>query len=112
MLTYLKNLDPKSISMVKSATYLMHKSYFSIIRNTVLNKSTVILQDDSGISYKFFDQSQWNITLFGTYTKPIPMFINHYEPDLFEAYKNVSNPIDFRYGYNTKSDILLAIKKQ
>ncbi len=110
--SYLKNLDPKSISMLKSASYLMHKSYFSIIRNTVLNKSIMILQDDSGISYKFFDHSIWDITLFGSYTKPVPMFINHYEADLFEAYKNVSNPIDFRYGYNTKSDILLAKKKQ
>jgi len=112
ILTYLKNLDSKSISMIKSATYLMHKSYFSIIRNTVLNKSILILQDDSGISYKFYDQTQWDISLFGKYTKPIPMFIDHYEADLFAAYKNVSNPINFRYGYNLESNILLALKKQ
>ena len=98
--------------MVKSATYLMHKSYFSVIRNTVLQKSTLILQDDSGISYKFYDHSQWDITLFGKYTKPIPMFKEHYEADLFDAYKHVSNTLDFRYGYNLESNILLAEKKQ
>lgn len=108
---WLKTLDSNCTSMVKSATYLMHKSYFSIIRNTVLNHSTLILQDDSGIAYKFYDFSKWDIKLFGRYTKPIPMFSNHYEPDLFEAYKKVTNPIDFRFGYNIQSDILLAKKK-
>ncbi len=111
MSAYLSNLDPKCITMLKSASYLMHKPYFSLIRNTIFSKSTMILQDDSGIGYHYYDQSKWNITLIGTYTKPIPMFAKQYEDDLFEAYKNVSRPINFRYGYNTSSNILIAIKK-
>ena len=109
-MAYLNNLDPKCTSFLKSATYLMHKSYFSIIRNTVLNKSVMVLQDDSGISYKFYDKAKWEISLFGTYTAPISMFKEHYEADLFEAYKKVSKPINFRYGYNQKSNLLLARK--
>lgn len=109
---YLENIDPNSKSFVKSATYLMHKSYFSIIRNTVLKKSVMILQDDSGIAYKFYDKSNWNITLYGTYEKPIPLFKDFYEADLFDAYKKAAKPVDFRYGYNRKSNFLLAQKKE
>ena len=103
--------ENKTVSLVKSATYLMHKSYFSIIRNTVLHKSCMILQDDSGIAYKFFDHSIWDITLYGVYVHPIPLFKEFYEADLQEAYKNNPKPLNFRYGYNEKSGLLMAVKK-
>ena len=109
---FLENIDPASISYIKSATYLMHKSYFSIIRNTVLTKSTMILQDDSGIAYKFFKKDLWDISLYGTYEKPINLFKDFYEPDLFEAFKKSAKPLNYRIGYNTKSSLLLALKKQ
>jgi len=109
---FLEGIDGNSISYIKSATYLMHKSYFSIIRNTVLNKSTLILQDDSGIGYKFFDQTKWDITLYGTYEKPIDLFKEHFEPDLFEAFKKNAKPLNYRIGYSVKSALLLAQKKQ
>lgn len=109
---YLENIDPQSKSFIKSATYLMHKSYFSIIRNTVLNKSLMVLQDNSGIAYKFYDKTKWDITLYGTYENPIPLFKDFYESDLSEAYKKASKPVDFRYGYNRKSNFLLAQKKK
>lgn len=111
-MSFLDNIDPNSKSFVKSATYLMHKSYFSIIRNTVLKKSVMILQDDSGIAYKFYDKTKWDITLYGTYEKPIPLFKDFYEADLFDAYKKAAKPVDFRYGYNRKSNFLLAQKKE
>lgn len=109
-MSYLENIDEHSVSFVKSATYLMHKTYFSVIRNTVLKKSMLILQDDSGIAYKFFDKKLWNISLFGTYEKPIDLFKDFYEPDLYEAYKKNSKPLDIRIGYNSKSHLLLAQK--
>ncbi|HEY4788812.1 MAG TPA: hypothetical protein VIH57_22330 [Bacteroidales bacterium] len=109
---FLENIDDNSISYIKSATYLMHKTYFSIIRNTVLNKSTMILQDDSGIAYKFFDKDKWDISLYGTYEKPISLFKDFYEPDLFEAFKKSAKPLNYRIGYSKKSALLLAVKKQ
>ncbi len=109
---FLENIDNSSVSYIKSATYLMHKMYFSIIRNTVLNKSTMILQDDSGIAYKFFKKDKWDISLYGTYEKPINLFKDFYEPDLFEAFKKSAKPLNYRIGYNQKSALLLAQKKQ
>jgi hypothetical protein len=110
-LAFLNNIDSNAYSFIKSATYLMHKSYFSIIRNTVLKKSKILLQDDSGIAYKFFNDTKWNIQLFGVYEKPIPLFKDFFENDLSEAYKKGAKTITFRYGYNRKSNMLLAERK-
>lgn len=105
---YLNNAGDHVITFLKSATYLMHKSYFSIIRNTCLNKSVLILQDDSGIGYKFFKKDKWDISLYGVYNKPIPLFEEFYEEDLFNAFKEHSKHLNFRIGYNNKSNLLIA----
>lgn len=109
---FLENIDNNVITFVKSATYLMHKSYFSIIRNTCLNKSLLILQDDSGIGFKYFNKDKWEIRLYGTYIKPIKLFEDFFEPDYFEAFKSDNpKPLHFRIGYSPKSNLLMAIKK-
>lgn len=111
-MNFLKGLDDNMVTFVKSATYLMHKSYFSIIRNTCLNKSKFILQDDSGIAFKFFNKDKWDIQLYGTYTKPIKLFEDFFEKDYSEAFKT-SKPkkLGFRIGYSPKSNLLIAVKK-
>jgi len=111
-LKFLDKIDNNVLTFVKSATYLMHKSYFSIIRNTCLNKSLLILQDDSGIGFKFFNKDKWDIRLYGTYTKPIKLFEEFFEPDYLDAFKSSNpKPLNFRIGYSPKSNLLMAIKK-
>jgi len=89
----------------------MHKPYFSRIRNLILQKSSIIVQDDSGIPFRFFKSDQWNITLYGVYEGPIDLFKNHFEPDLAAAYRHRAAPLPFRFGYTTHSNLLRAIKK-
>ncbi len=110
---FLQTIPTSCASFVKSATYLMHKSYFSIIRNTVLEHSDLILQDDSGIKYAYFDPEKWDIQLYGHYKTPIPLFKEHYEADLYQAYQGTNvKPLPFRSGYNSTSNMLLARKKK
>ena len=109
---FLRTIDKGCFAYVKSATYLMHKSYFSIIRNTVMEKASLILQDESGIKYSYFDPKKWDVQLYGTYNKPINLFNEHFEQDLYDAYRKLSvKPLPFRRGYNTNSNQLLARKK-
>ncbi|MCZ2356209.1 MAG: hypothetical protein LC115_05885 [Bacteroidia bacterium] len=102
---------------VKSASYLMHKDYFSTIRNTILDISQIYIQDDSGIPLKYFDRKQWDLTFYGVYTGTIPMFNKWKQKDLEEAYKDSTNTIkklDFGIGYkygNSQSNLMLAVKK-
>ncbi len=116
LLTFAKKLGSVA-TFVKSASYLMHKSYFSKIRNVVLNQSQLLLQDDSGIAYDFFDDNRWQITHYGHYTKPIPLFAAHYQHDLFTAYRDsLHHPksLPFGTGYNhraNESNLMLAMRK-
>lgn len=116
LLKFVGGLGPVS-TFVKSASYLMHKSYFSRIRNTVLRQSNLILQDDSGIALRFFNLQDWQLTHYGHYTKPINLFAKHFQPDLLAAYQDSVHhpkPLPFGTGYNwraNESNLLLALRK-
>ena len=116
LLTYLRILGPLT-TYVKSATYLMHKAYFSKIRTLVLARSNYLLQDDSGIAMKYFPVSTWQFTYYGTYRRPINLFAKHYQPELTAAYTDSlrrPSPLPFGTGYNwrqTDSNLLLAQRR-
>jgi len=112
--TYLSKL-PVSFTYLKAASYLMHFDDFKMIRDLVFEKSRTILQDDSGIAFKYFDVNKWDIKLYGKYSKPIKDFSYISEPDLEKAYKTFPvKALDFTVGYSYKSgsaNLLYAIKK-
>ena len=116
-LRYVRTLGPLT-TYVKSATYLMHKSYFSKIRNLVLAQSQYVLQDDSGIAMKYFPRRDWEFTYYGTYHRPISLFAKQYQPELTAAYHDSLRrpcPLPFGTGYNwrqTDSNLLLARRKR
>ncbi len=61
---WMAGLGP-GVSYLKAASYLMHESYFSNVRNFLLSQSRAILQDDSGIPLRDFLIGDWQLTLFG-----------------------------------------------
>lgn len=113
---YLQNLGTIN-TYLKGASYLMHKDYFSIIENVILNQSEQVIQDDSGMAIHYYLESdyKWNFTFYGEYTKPIPIFKQFYQPDLDSLYKlQGSRPIGFGIGYNFKdknSNFMIVTKK-
>lgn len=106
---------PQSYTYLKAASYLMHSDNFKIIRTVIFDLSSTILQDDSGIAYKYFDKLKWNIKLYGKYSKPKGEFSYIREPDLEKAYKSsIHRPLPYSLGYNWGTDhtsLLYAVKK-
>ncbi len=93
------------VSLTKSASYLMHTTYFSIVRNFILNHSSLHIQDDSGIDFAHLKNSGRKTTLYGSYSNVISLFKNKFQPDLKEMYHSDSSHIKslpFRIGYNLK----------
>lgn len=88
-------------TLVKSASYLMHKPYFSQVRQLILDHTSIVLQDDSGIPYRFFADNSWQVQLYGSYTRPIPLFKDWYQKDLYKAYHEYGQvkPLPFGIGY-------------
>ncbi|MCX7985534.1 MAG: hypothetical protein N2662_01155 [Bacteroidales bacterium] len=109
---FLSNVDSGCVTLIKSATYLMHKPYFSFIRNLCLNRSSFILQDDSGIAFKYFDRNTWELQGYGQYSRPIKLFEEFFEPDYLHFFKTTKiKPLPFRIGYSNPSNLLIAKRK-
>lgn len=88
------------VTYLKSASYLMHKSYFSTIRSLILSESGTVLQEDSGVPHRFFDPRLWTVQLYGRYAGPIALFAEWRQDDLARAYREAeAGPLDFGIGY-------------
>ena len=114
-LKFCKALSPGN-SLVKSASYLMHESYFSTIRSFLLENSITLIQDDSGIPVSYLAPDKWLVRYFGSYPGPIPIFNKYMQPQLFSIYQK-SNPVplDFGIGYRhyaKQSTLIVGTRKQ
>lgn len=105
---YLANLQ-ESNTFVKAASYLMHYAGFGYVRDACMNKSDCIFQDDTGVPLRYLEDGQWDIQLFGAYTRPIKNFTAQmYQTDLKELYEkteaNKIKHIPFSLGYHIVGD--------
>jgi hypothetical protein len=102
---------------LKAASYLLHEPYFSRIRSFLLNQAISVLQDDSGIPFRFFRDGRWQISLFGTYSGTIDIFAKYYQSDLQAAFATPGAVASLPFGTGYKwrlgeSNLMLAIKQQ
>ena len=99
VLRFCSKLGPTN-SFLKAASYLLHQNGFNIARNYLLRVSASILQDDSGIPFRDFNPGSWTLRFFGSYSGPINLFKNFYQPDLRQYYVTSNpKPLTFPFGY-------------
>ena len=101
-------------SFLKASSYLMFENGFTRIRDFILDHSKTIVQDDAGIPISNFNRDKWNIRVFGTYTGPIEIFKQHYQPKLKEIFdQSGPPPIEFNFGYRwnyKESHVIVATR--
>jgi hypothetical protein len=76
----------------------------------------MIVQDDTGVPYRDFNPSQWQVRLYGNYLPPIDIFKQFYQPDLANAYAHSSpQALPFGIGYRgwdpKKSALIVAYRR-
>jgi hypothetical protein len=99
VLRFCNKLGPTN-SFLKAASYLLHQNGFNIARNYLLRVSASILEDDSGIPFRYFTPESWTLRFFGSYTGPIDLFKNYYQPNLRQYYAaSYPKPLTFPFGY-------------
>ena len=101
-------------SFLKSSSYLMFEDGFAKVRNFILDHSTMVVQDDSGIPLANFDREKWNLRLFGTYMGPIELFTQHYQLRLRELFEQANPPtlgIGFGYQWDYKKSNLIVAQR-
>ena len=101
--TFLNNLPPNN-AFLKAASYLPHYSSFSNIRNCLLAHSENLLQDDTGIPFKYFEEDGHKVQLYGDYVMPVSDFNpNLFQRDMSIKYRDTSyyqGSLPFSMGYH------------
>lgn len=90
------------VTFVKSASYLMHQGSFSTIRDYIVNSSRGLVQDPSGVPYRYLHDGGWSLKLHGNYKGAGAPFTQHSQADLAAAYASGSHPVkpmSFGMGY-------------
>lgn len=100
------------LTFLKVASYLLHDSEFSQIKQSLLDNSKVILSGPSGMPFAAYDRKVWNLRPYGKYMAPIQEFADYQQEDLKAFYKRENpSPIDFRFDYHSSASFILATKK-
>ena len=88
--------------LLKSASYLLHDSQFTKTREMLLDAADIVVQDDTGIPYRYISQEPWQVKLYGRYRKPIRPMTYAYQKDLETAYSSrpEQTPLPFPFGYH------------
>lgn len=105
------------VTYLKSASYLMHTDDFSRIRSGILDQSAGVLEDDSGIPLRSFQDGRWSLNFYGKYDGVLDIFNEYYQPDLASAFHNGGGSVEglnFGVGYKFlegQSALILARRR-
>ncbi len=112
----MKKYDNKGL-FLKASVYLFHNLKYQNFANYLLENFVYIIQEDSGIPYRFFQQHQFNVRLYGKYVD-VPNLTGMkvpFQPDLSRDFKLNSQRLTFHFGYGTArvsgiSNLIFAYK--
>lgn len=87
-------------TLLKAASHHPQGPDFSIVRNSILSRAPLIVQDETGIDYDALAQS-FDVSLYGKFTRPNRAFDQGLQRGLASAYQKgmVVKPLPFRLGY-------------
>ncbi len=88
------------VSLIKAASYLMHGEGFSGVRDFLLEHSSFIVQDDSGIPLRAFNKN-WSLEFYGRFIPHGEKFGKYDQQALAEVYRRNPPPpeLGFAFGY-------------
>ena len=101
-------------SLLKAASFLPHESEFKRINEWVLEHSSAIVQDPSGIPFRAFAKEKWAVRFWGRNTQPIELFKKYNEPDLkaaVDAAPQTRLPFGFGYQHEPAKSLLILAER-
>jgi hypothetical protein len=113
-LPWVQRAGPATV-LLKSASYLLHDNQFEKTREMILASADYLIQDDTGLPFRYLNQPSWQVKLYGRYSKPIKGLRYGYQADLESAYgANTDLPeLPFPFGYHWRgkqSGLLVATR--
>ena len=105
-IAYLTKNSKRYVRLLKAASYLLNPVNglnFTTVRNLILNNSSYVVQDESGIPLRFFSKKGWKINAYGRYQGPIHLFRNYKQDTLIEM-TQTNRALNFSWGYRGGRD--------
>lgn len=92
---------PQRGLFLKSAVYLFHFPEYENVNSYLIRNFDVIIQDDSGVPFKYLVNEFPRIRLFGNYVDATNLkgTVNPFQHDLYSAYKKEREELPFVFGY-------------
>ena len=85
--------------LIKSASYLLHEQNFSNLRQFILQRCSMVVQDPSGIPFRDFG-TEVVLRLYGSYIQAPAIFGKYEQPELVHAFAaNSRSELGFGFGY-------------
>ncbi|MBP9886408.1 MAG: hypothetical protein KBF93_08925 [Leptospiraceae bacterium] len=88
-------------STFKAASFLLHYDSFTDMKEFILKNSELMVMDDTGPPVKDL-ATNFNIKVFGRYTRPIGLWPEKVQKDLQKIHEDQKpEKVKFKYGYGT-----------
>ena len=101
-------------SLLKAASFLPHEGEFTRINQWLLDHSSAIVQDPSGIPFRKFPKDTWTLRFWGRNAQPIGLFKKYTQPDLnaaVEAAPSLRIPFGFGYQHEPANALLIVAER-
>jgi hypothetical protein len=95
----------KNPVLLKAASHLLPKSYFSACREAIVEGAPLLVQDETGLEYPDL-KKMGSVKLYGRFAGVLSLFDPNSQRALAEAYAAAgqTSPLPFAYSYQKSSD--------
>lgn len=109
-----------SMFLKSAAGYLLHLEKYKNFNTNIIKRCNMVIQDDSGIPFHFFNEKEWNGKYYGVYTGQLRvtgMIYYKSQKALIEKYRTSKPfPLPFPFGYgvlakNNLSNLIVLTRK-
>jgi hypothetical protein len=103
--------------LIKAASHLLQESYFSVLREILIDHATMIVQDETGLEYADLTRVG-PVDLYGGFLQPHPLFNPNKQRSLARAYVERAatvRDLPFAFSYNKDIDrncLQIAVRAQ
>lgn len=77
----------KTVAVLRNTGHELHTPAYNQLREHLMKRGVTFVQDPSGMPFRSFDQSKWNVALYGAYSGAASDARQHEQPDLVAAYQ-------------------------
>ena len=116
---YLKKMQGPVATYIKSASYLLHNDFMSNMRSFILQKSDDVVEDDTGIPFRYFiEKDNWTTKVYGEYQRPVKDFKWLDRQKELQAVFDKDSlhipklPFHLGYHWSSNKDVLLVCTKK